>query len=93
MNTESITCRRVDFGKIEAVGDFCFRMDSDTIGTLYIWLPGTSGPDALRIQKGSAGGERVWGWDGDQDKPTTTPSIHAINEWHGYLRAGRLESC
>lgn len=77
-------------GGLEKAGDFCFTEDFSTI---YIWLPGVSGPDALQIQRGQPGGPRVWGWNGDEEKPTLTPSIHAPNQWHGFLRAGRLESC
>ena len=94
MNTESIDCRKVKFGAevggMEKAGDFCF----DAAFThVYVWLPGVSGPDVLQIQKGDPGGPRIWGWDGDQDKPTLTPSISAPGQWHGFLRAGRLESC
>jgi hypothetical protein len=90
MNTESITTRKVKHGGMERPGDFCF---SDEMDILYIWIPGVSGPDALRLQKGPPGGDRVWGWDGNEDHPTLEPSILTPGHWHGYLRAGRLESC
>ena len=94
MNTESIECRKVKFGAddggMEKPGDFCF---DGSLTHIYIWLPGISGPDALEIQKGAPGGPRVWGWDGDEDKPTLTPSINAQGQWHGFLRAGKLVSC
>jgi hypothetical protein len=91
MNTESIGTRRVNPGKMERPGDFCF---SEDLGYLYLWLPGVSGPDAIRIHRGAdPGRERVWGWDGNEDAPTLTPSIHFPGHWHGYLRQGRLESC
>ena len=90
MNTESIDARNVGFGKMEIPGDFCFDRDFEHI---YLILPGMKRPDSLRIQKGEPGGARVWGWDGNEEKPTLTPSIHAPGEWHGYLRNGRLESC
>jgi len=90
MNTESCDCRNVGPGKIEKVGDFAFDEDFTHI---YIWIPGIKGPDAIQIQKGPAGGNRVWGWDGNVDKPTLTPSIHCLGEWHGHLVAGRLVSC
>jgi len=94
MNTQSIDCRKVKYGTgddegITKPGDFCF---DDTFTHIYIWLPGMSGPDAIPIQKGPAGGPRVWGWDGNEEKPTLTPSIHAPDQWHGYLRAGKLVS-
>ncbi len=34
-----------------------------------------------------------WTWDGNQERPTLSPSIHCVDHWHGYLRAGRFESC
>lgn len=38
-----------------------------------------------------------WQWDGNEDAPTLTPSVHSLEEdgsthWHGYLRAGIWES-
>lgn len=35
----------------------------------------------------------VWGWDGNEDKPTLTPSVWTHGYWHGFIRAGRMESC
>lgn len=90
MNIESIDCRKVGFGGMEKVGDFTF---DETFAHIYIWLPGISGPDALMIQKGAPGGPRVWGWDGDEIQPTLTPSIHALQQWHGHMQKGRLVSC
>ena len=88
MNTESIDCRKVKFGEMEHRGDFC--IDGDT---LYVWLPGGVGPDAIKFRCGAPGADRVWEWDGNEDKPTLTPSIHAPGQWHGWMRAGRLVSC
>lgn len=90
MNTESIQTRNVGFGEITQVGDVAFDEDFSHI---YIWLPGTSGPDAIPIQKGPAPTGRVWGWDGNVEKPTITPSINYQGHWHGYLEAGFLKSC
>ena len=90
MNTESITCRKVPYGEMKQVVDFCFDPEFEFI---YLWVPGVSGPDSLQIQRGSPGGERVWGWDGNEDQPTLSPSIHTPGCWHGYMRKGRLESC
>jgi hypothetical protein len=33
-----------------------------------------------------------WGWDGNLDKPTLTPSVHHVGHWHGWVRAGRMVS-
>jgi hypothetical protein len=90
MNTESITTRKVESGGMERPGDFSFDED---FSHLYVWLPGMPGPDAIPIQRGEQGGYRVWGWDGNTEAPTLTPSISVPGYWHGYLRAGKLESC
>lgn len=90
MNTESIPTRKVASGEMCAPGDFSF---DDEFTHIYIILPGDEHPDAIPIKCGTAGGHRVWGWDGNKDAPTLTPSIHRVGHWHGYLRAGRLESC
>ena len=38
-------------------------------------------------------GGHSWQWDGNEDKPTLTPSINAEGSWHGWVRSGRMESC
>jgi hypothetical protein len=51
-----------------------------------------------------AGGGPQWNWDGNDDRPTTTPSIliYQLEEgtgrrvgehWHGYLTHGEFRSC
>lgn len=35
------------------------------------------------------GGTAQWGWDGNRNKPTLTPSVNCSGCWHGYIRAGR----
>lgn len=90
MSSHSISCRKVGFGQMEQPGDFTFDEERETI---YIWLPGVSGPDALKIQRGKPGGERVWGWDGNEILPTLEPSILHPGCWHGYLKNGYLVSC
>lgn len=37
--------------------------------------------------------EPVWSWDGDEDKPTLSPSVHCVGYWHGYFVQGRMQSC
>lgn len=91
MNTESIQAVKVEHGKLELPGHFCFAEDFSYI---YMILPGATRPDAIRIHRGSdPGGARIWGWDGNEEFPTLTPSILSPNEWHGFLRAGKFESC
>lgn len=89
MNNENIPARRVPYGGMEKPGDFCYDPEFTHI---YIILPGSKHPDALKIQRGEPGGARVWGWDGNEEKPTLKPSIDDHN-WHGHLVAGELKSC
>ena len=92
MNKDTVKLRRVEPGCFELPGDFLIEEKYGTI-YLYIVLPGTTTPDAIEIKRGSPGGLRVWGWDGNVDMPTLTPSISLAGVWHGFLRAGVLESC
>lgn len=98
MNTDSVNLRRVpnplpaDF-KVQP-GDFSWGPDyPEGYRYLYVCLPGDTSMSAIKVQRGSPGGQRVWGWDGNEEKPTVEPSIHWLEHWHGWLRAGRLESC
>lgn len=75
---------------MKQVGDFAF---DDEFRHIYIWLPGVSGPDCLQIRKGEPDGPRIWGWDGNEEKPTLKPSINSPGQWHGFLTAGKLISC
>ena len=31
-----------------------------------------------------------WSWDGNESKPTLSPSLHAVGEWHGWVQGGTL---
>lgn len=97
MNTESVNLRRVPNplpqGFEVKPGDFSWDTAFEGKRYLYVCLPGDTSMSAIQVQHGSPGGNRVWGWDGNEDQPTITPSIHWLEHWHGFLRAGRLESC
>jgi hypothetical protein len=106
MNTESVNCHRVKVplneGTISTPGDFAWDFDSDLLGGdhskpthyLYICLPGETNLTAIEVQQGNnQHGPRTWAWDGNEDKPTLSPSILFPGTWHGYLKSGRLESC
>jgi len=95
MNTESVNCRRVaDYDSVEGPGDFYFKpvqgMNGETC--LYVMLPGRTFI-CIGVARGPSTAPKVWGWDGNEDTPTLTPSIHAIDHWQGFLTAGRLQSC
>lgn len=50
-------------------------------------LPINMPPEAKRAGRGAS-----WGWDGNEEKPTLTPSVHHVGHWHGWVRAGRMAS-
>ena len=31
-----------------------------------------------------------WSWDGNQNAPTLSPSLHAVGLWHGWITNGEL---
>ena len=31
-----------------------------------------------------------WSWDGNEESPTLSPSLHAVGSWHGWIRNGHL---
>ena len=35
-------------------------------------------------------GKDWWAWDGNEEAPTLSPSLHAIGDWHGYVQNGEL---
>jgi uncharacterized protein DUF6527 len=106
MNRESVDCRKVESSEaVKAPGDFVFiRNAAGEIEAIDICIPGNEGGSAgaLPITRGQARPNVVeWEWDGNEDKPSLKPSIwrnkpapgkESRNEWHGHLRAGRLES-
>lgn len=67
---------------------------------LGMMLPGEDDPRELPIKQGEKI-DRHWQWDGNREAPTLEPSIQAWHaggdkleeHWHGYLKAGRFESC
>lgn len=96
---EPVEMRRIPEGQgMKTLGEFVWSIVGDiryigfavprrrhdgelTLGALN-YLPVVTGAPPI-----SAG---VWGWDGNEDAPTLTPSVHCIGHWHGYVRAGEL---
>lgn len=91
--------RLVDQGKDVAgdldPGDFYFRVDERGQHMFHTCLPnGTGLAIPLRpLVDPQINGGHSWEWDGNSDKPTLSPSINAQGIWHGWVRAGRMESC
>lgn len=83
------------------IGDFIYSAERDYI---YIVLPRADGKfsidtagraalDPIRIERTASANPRIWYWDGNEAKPTLTPSIDWPGHWHGYLTKGELKSC
>jgi hypothetical protein len=48
----------------------------------------------IRVRADGIHDQQAWGWNKDEEKPTTTPSIMiGQNHWHGYLTDGEFVSC
>lgn len=45
--------------------------------------------DLKRDPQGKNGGVAQWGWDGNREAPTFTPSVNCGGCWHGYIERGR----
>ena len=79
-------------------GDFAWptpgeREDGQTVSAhdwIYIHIPG-GGVTRWGIEKPLANGCQ-WQWDGNEDAPTLTPSLHLVDTWHGWMRNGELVS-
>ena len=97
MNTES--CAMVRHADDDAVhagppGSFCIETDSNGQRMMIFKYPdGDVGGIFLRPMLPSNPPHPSWEWDGNGDAPTLTPSVHRPGRWHGWFRAGRMESC
>lgn len=96
---ESGDLRRVSgFDAMERAGDFWIAFAAGR-NWFHALLPGNSfHGDAegvaycsIPIALTPAGEE--WHWDGNYDAPTLSPSVWNHDHWHGFIRAGRFESC
>lgn len=80
------------------IGDYWWFIDKDgdRRHLVTVLLDPNNGPELLmwEVEKGSKIPEssKVWGWDGNKEKPTLQPSLNWINYWHGYMTDGRLQS-
>jgi len=74
------------------VGNWAF---SESGGAILIVMPDGK---IAGLPLTAEAGERLhdgshWNWDGNREAPTITPSIlDVVTGWHGYMRAGQLES-
>lgn len=82
------------YNAIQKLGDFAISADGTRIrmalpggkptGWVYVNLPIRS------LDARDAGLGDGWGWDGNREKPTLTPSVHTFGHWHGWVRNGEM---
>jgi hypothetical protein len=96
MNTDSCDMIRVadDDAVHEGVpGSFCVETLASGQRVMWHKLPDGNG-GLLRLRPVVSGEQHPsWEWDGNEEKPTLTPSVHLPGRWHGWFRAGRMISC
>lgn len=81
------------------VGSFWFGTWTPGRVHRYLWLklPG-GGIVTLPVGLNKPEDGPSWQWDGDEAKPTLHPSVWYLknsgraDEWHGWIRAGRMVS-
>lgn len=85
-----------DFDTNGKKGDWCFIND-DTYIALQFGDDHFTGTAVLPIKPET--NKTYWEWDGNREAPTLSPSILVWGNgkdqpatWHGYLRAGKLET-
>lgn len=81
-----------DFFENGTVGDWFFCNDDGYIGIQLHAAEDGFAMIPIRHDPARGGQHPVWQWDGNREAPTLTPSIlhHSRQEWHGFLRAGKL---
>lgn len=88
--------RVADKDDLDNVGEFAW---GDEGGVRHIMIalprPRPTAPDDyimnyLPVALGPNTPGKHWGWDGNEDAPTLTPSVHCIGHWHGWVRGGML---
>lgn len=96
-----IKARRVQsYDDLKQVGDFYWNVREDGKRRFICFVrPGepVTWKAVTMIEVGGSG----WGWDGNEEQPTLTPSIWVnkgkanpdAGEWHGYLTKGEFVSC
>lgn len=94
-----VQMRRVaGYDAVEKPGDFYWYNLANGKRYLFLAEPSTDAEfDAegftlihIPVRQGKNEKGVAWGWDGNEDSPTITPSIHTVGIWHGWVRAGQL---
>ena len=85
--------RRDKFTLLNEAGCFWWRF-MDGKRSLIVALPNQRWergyfPSAWPVDQPNSTGDQ-WSWDGNEDEPTLSPSLHAVGEWHGWVQNGML---
>lgn len=95
---EVIAKRVIDFDHCNETGDFFLTPpnphDNGNRRISFLCPCGCGSLCGIRIRDDGQQIHGAWGWDGNEDTPTVTPSININNgHWHGYLTNGIFRSC
>lgn len=86
--------RRVQPSDFVTAGDFCWFVNHERRRLLVLAIPYHGAVNKwihsewTIDHKNECGAQ--WGWNGNEDAPTLTPSLHAVGVWHGWVRDGKL---
>jgi hypothetical protein len=82
-----IIARRVaDYEHLENPGDYIVYDEENVKQITFLCPCGCGDLGSVNINQSDP---YCWKWNGDKDKPTTTPSIKQLScGWHGYLTDG-----
>jgi len=97
----SVPARRVEnFDACEKAGDFFLTPvcaeDRNSRRLSFLCPCGCGMLAGIRVRDDGEHRDGAWGWNRDEEKPTTTPSIlidPSSNHWHGYLTDGVFVPC
>ncbi len=91
-----ITVRKVScHEEIERAGDFYWSYN-EVRRWIGLAVPSQDGFifNMLPVIKGRYDKDKIgWGWDGNEDLPSLTPSLHAVGDWHGHVKKGVMKEC
>lgn len=92
-NHKPIEMRKLPDCGFNQVGDFAWRFADGDVRLLVVAIPcihhrGWIHSEWTIGHKNECGAQ--WSWDGNEDKPTLSPSLHAKGIWHGYVKEGKL---
>lgn len=86
-----------DFDQLKEPGNFMYTTRQNIeghAGIMFVCPCGCGDIGGINLDVPGAK-EPKWQWDGNEDCPTTSPSIRKMDgcEWHGYLRNGVFREC